>query len=823
MAWCSQWMGFLVTLFFSFGTAASGQSLCYEFNTDGDAEGWWLSAGSSSAGVSNGVLTYVSDGSASRISTSVSLAVEDYQVLRIRMRAPVCQDVDSLLEVTAQFRQQGASNYLELGQLTHAPGEDWFILEFDTSACSAWTGSADSIRILLNGWSASTASDTFEIDYIHLAEPFSFSYEFNSTTDGWDLSGCSAVTNSSSLTLVSSGTAPRIARNVTIANPQATPYVMVKYRPVQLNSANTELTARLRADDGSGAKLVGEIKHAVQTNGMKILIFDLRKEPIWQAGHTISFLRFEPDGWSQGSAAGDVFEIDSIQVSSQCPQWRWDFDESTAPNTWRKTSMAAFTTDPSLVINGGGSLLVNTTNDEIDWRVFLSLFPLSGSATFPCDARFEVEFNYKILAENQPNPGDDHSVLFIWPDPCVARNVASGKSGSAPIDELDKIRFCFAAPNDPSGFEVKLGAYNGIQAVIDDVVVRMKPRLTADDVAATGESMAVNGYEPYGIKLGNLNWASDFPTTNDVLYVMDMAQLAGVQWVRLGAEEEKWLYEAAQARGMCAYACLNIPDSLKDLSLLNLGWEKEALPATNAVAWHNYIDERYAEIGDLTDYWEIGNEINHRSFYPDYDAYVDHYIDTAQYLKLKSSKNRIAPYGMGKDGIVALKHYGANRSFERLFQNGAGPYIDWFSFHVYRENIAQSVYHVNELLKIADQYGYPSIPVWITEIGLNIGTLDEGDGCGGTLQKQADLLADTYTQLLNHPRVEKVFWFNMVYRYDPDVDFGICEKWDYVDPDSGDPKPYEPRPAYWTLYDRDHLSTTQRVNNSRFLDLDGLQ
>lgn len=500
-------------------------------------------------------------------------------------------------------------------------------------------------------------------------------------------------------------------------------------------------------------------------------------------------------------------------------EWHWDFDGHELEGCSINNDVAELVSDSEQVLEGGNSLLIDTTGDA-GWVTALSLNPGGETDPFPAAGRYEIEFTYRILDRRESRPGSEHPAVYVWADPGHAMKVASGKTGSTPIGRKETLHFWFVQSGEFETFKIRVGGCFGIRAVIDSITVRMKPQLTAEQVTAAGETVKTTGYEPYGIKLGNLTWKSCFPTTNDVLHVMDLARDAGVQWIRLEARHERWLYEAVRTRGMKAYACLNVPDILKDLTLLEQGWNKSALPPVDVTEWHDYIDRYYSAIGDLVDYWEIGNEINHSSFYPDYDAYITYYIDTAQYLKAKDSKNRIAPYGMGRDGVAAIKNYGVINPLDRLFAGGAGPCIDWLSVHSYQTDIAQVIYHINELCRIVDQYGYSHLPIWLTETGLNIGRLDEGDGAGGGLQQQAGLLRDTYTCLLKHPRIDKIFWFNMVYKHADNVDFGICEKWDYADPATGEVKPYESRPAYEVLKNLNHSPSTVRPVNRSFIRID---
>ena len=44
-------------------------------------------------------------------------------------------------------------------------------------------------------------------------------------------------------------------------------------------------------------------------------------------------------------------------------------------------------------------------------------------------------------------------------------------------------------------------------------------------------------------------------------------------------------------------------------------------------------------------------------------------------------------------------------------------------------------------------------PIWITELGAASSTL-------GSPEKQAIYLEKIYTQLIKHPKIEKIFWYN---------------------------------------------------------------
>lgn len=804
---CIGWFSVCLGLGLLLGLSAMGQasSLCWEFDQPGDTEGWFVTSGSSTAQVSDGVLTYVSDGQASRITKIINNAASDFRVLKLQLKVPVC--TDNMLEIQVEFKTDTMADYQVLGVQHHAPTSNLFTVEFDTLNCAQWQGTITNLRIKLNGWWDSAVGDTYQIDAIRLCCDYALRSEFESDMEGWTVSGCSSATvYDGVLSMIAAGNAPRIYRNVSITDPQATPFVLVRYRPVNLDVSNTHVTGRLYADDGSGVKKVGEIKHSIAYGNDKILIFDLRNEPYWQSGHAITCMRFEPDGWGQGAVAGDTFAIQSIAVASMCPQWRWDFNGSIAPNTWKHSSTTTYTTDPNFVIEGDASIVIDTMNlTEDSWVTSFCLLPQWGSYLFPCDGRYEIQVTYRILEKADTSASISHSNFFVWPDPLVGRNVASGRSGSTPIGQTQTMRYWFTT-KEHEIFSIKLGCYNRCKVVIDDIIVSLKPQLSDEQFSDDGQLVQTIDYEPYGMELGNIYWRTEFPNDEDILHVMDLADDAGVQWIRMSVTASAELFEELQMRGLKPYG--KIP-TLEDFNV-------------DINDWYDEIDQWYSICGQYVDYYEFGNEINHNASPEKHLAYINLYIATAQYLKNKDNKNKVTAYGFGKDGITPFKNYGVANPLEKLLENGAGYYMDFLSIHIYQVD-QDMIYHINELCRILDQYGYSEMPIYITEIGQNIGTEDTGDGADGTLASQAKSMVNTFVHVLKHPRVQRAIWFNMVFKHDLNADYGICEKYDYVDPDTGENKPFEPRPAYWTLHDMNKLSTTQRRVNDRFLEIDNLE
>ncbi len=142
--------------------AAWQKGKAYEFNTDGNFEGWGSFANSTSREVKNGYLRLVATNNDPNFAISnPGFSADEYKTFEIRMRSN-CKTALDVFFVTDNSSQQGFNETDKLS-VAKASDTDWHVYKIDMSRKgSYWTGNVKRLRID----PGATNGCYYEIDYI---------------------------------------------------------------------------------------------------------------------------------------------------------------------------------------------------------------------------------------------------------------------------------------------------------------------------------------------------------------------------------------------------------------------------------------------------------------------------------------------------------------------------------------------------------------------------------------------------------------------------------------------------------------------------------
>ncbi|OIO72369.1 MAG: hypothetical protein AUJ85_10515 [Elusimicrobia bacterium CG1_02_37_114] len=283
-------------------------------------------------------------------------------------------------------------------------------------------------------------------------------------------------------------------------------------------------------------------------------------------------------------------------------------------------------------------------------------------------------------------------------------------------------------------------------------------------------------YEPYGI-CTHLDWLFFYKTEDEVVKSIEMIKETGVQWVRTGfvwawLEPEEGKIEEDQINRV-----MFIANKLKEKEInfyLNLGgtpkWTSEnpvvedywRYSPTDMEAWRKYIQLLGNRLKGIAKYWEIGNEVDWEAFWK---SGMEKYVETLKiaYTELKKIDPEIVVLigGLATDGVHGFKSgemVAMDNALQQMYDLGVKDYYDILSIHPYAiselGDTKVSLEKINTAYEVMIKNGDKDKKIWVTEIGLptSIEEIDE--------DVQAGNLKEVYTEILKHPQVEKIFWYN---------------------------------------------------------------
>ncbi len=478
----------------------------------------------------------------------------------------------------------------------------------------------------------------------------------------------------------------------------------------------------------------------------------------------------------------------------------FDFEGQEAGDYWRNQTFTSLTAAPGEVINGARSLKLDTISSAADWHeIFTTLtngVPLQGGD------RYRISFKYKVL-----ELGSEDAFFFVF---------ARSKDLIGPNRGYTSWREC---PTSPSVHEIKIILPSGVNdyrfmfgvkkngsIILDDIAIERIPGL---DLGADGLVIPSDDYEPYGMCVHFVRPETWGPNGFSEAQVMQhMANLAnvGIRWIRVGMGWHRvepiqglldtellsrldFVLDTAAANGMKAYLGIGgVPRWASQAPAESDYW---AYAPTNMVDWETHVAMMGQRYMDSVAHWEIGNEPDWEFWKSDMPTYVQYLQVAHGKLKEINAGNRVILGGLASDGVhpPELRVGAEEHSLQKMYDAGVQDYFDIMGLHPYpgdsEHSTVAAVDKINTAYDVMVANGDGGKPIWLTEIGMTTWGADPA-----ALADQAFILTNVYTELIKHPRIEKIFWYN----YRCQSGFGDWEdNFGVVNSD------FTPRPAYTAL------------------------
>lgn len=432
-------------------------------------------------------------------------------------------------------------------------------------------------------------------------------------------------------------------------------------------------------------------------------------------------------------------------------------------------SLVGCTTDRAPVEFVAGPLNVDTLSATGEWNTVWKSGILSPGKYY------EVEIPYRIL-----ELGDDaYLYCVVVPDRDSGHTLASVRWRS---EHLDVQRFSFYLPGNETNCRVVLGIRKKGRAVLDNLVIRELPLI---DPEAT-ECVESPGYEPYGVCTHFIRWSIWGPeagfTDEQVRESIRQLAEAGVQWIRVDAqwvivEEKEGIYDERLLRRIDRIIDWAHQDGIQ--VYLQLGgqpqwasthpdepdfWAYGTHRMTEFRDYLKYVTQRYK---GRVQYWEVGNEPDWIFWKDSLEDYVDYLKVSSKIIRAADAENMVVLGSLAFDGThVWSPQEGAEEdALRRMYEMGIQPFFDVLGAHFYPLKAHNSLYEavaaVNQIGSVMDEFGDADKPIWLTESGYS-----SARGSENGLAQQSNYLKVLYTEIIAHPRVEKIFWYNYRCKHD---------------------------------------------------------
>ncbi|MDD5005112.1 MAG: cellulase family glycosylhydrolase [Candidatus Omnitrophica bacterium] len=303
------------------------------------------------------------------------------------------------------------------------------------------------------------------------------------------------------------------------------------------------------------------------------------------------------------------------------------------------------------------------------------------------------------------------------------------------------------------------------------------------------------GYQPFGV-LEFLSWRHEWNnykySEDDLKKVADLLSEAGVTFVRMDflwqdIEPQKDNFDFAK------YDFIVDLLSKKNIRILGVlgycaswaGDDWNYIPR-NLEDFTGYVSSVVSRYKDSIKYWEIWNEPDSTIYWKTQDAmqtYTNLLKESFLAAKKVDPSCRIVLGGMTSEGFYAIKN---------VYRNGGKDYFDIINIHPFVNPLdaaqMQRVYAIyNNLERLKLQYNDKDKKIWFTEIGCpgigpGIETKGWWIGKSPSEEGQAKFLYYIYTDLIDLPNVEKIFWAYFRDNKDHfknDVDYFGLIRWDF--------------------------------------------
>ncbi|HBG28633.1 MAG: hypothetical protein A2Y10_00055 [Planctomycetes bacterium GWF2_41_51] len=447
--------------------------------------------------------------------------------------------------------------------------------------------------------------------------------------------------------------------------------------------------------------------------------------------------------------------------------------ESGDLNYWVTSTYGGITNNQNLVLSGNNSLEINSlANGTGHHMVFQASYT---SVQFEAGKRYSISYDYDVKQVNTREGSYFYSVM-------------ESESGAGPAYCYHKFRedtpdgenwheMKVILPGGVNDYKLRFYVYKQGHAIIDNIKIQELPSLNWD---AEGVIVEDSDYEPYGIctHLDRIDsYYSSGVSDTEVNDLVDYMSEAGIQWFRVNitwkdSEIAKNTYDPNLLHRMDQVIDYSISKGVQPYIQLgstpawasvepNLGsyntWAPEDLSDWKDHV--NYIANRYK--GKIK-YWEIRNEFNGTFWMSSLEDYVQFLKAAHDELKTVDPNNKVILGGLSKDGVFlysfgdGLKENGLEKAY---LIDGFKDSFDIFSIHPYCSRFETLLEEVLDLCNTAfrtmDKYNDGKKPVWITEQMLS----SRGDP--NLLDDQAEGLEKIFTKLIKHPRIDKIFFYNL--------------------------------------------------------------
>ncbi len=336
------------------------------------------------------------------------------------------------------------------------------------------------------------------------------------------------------------------------------------------------------------------------------------------------------------------------------------------------------------------------------------------------------------------------------------------------------------------------------------MLLKQKRNLGSNDIDEDGVVNTIDpspydwreiGYQPFGI-LAFLHWRHDwnnFKYSEDNLKkAVELLKESGVAFVRMD-----FLWEDIEPNKDTLFfdkydfiVDLLTKKNIRILGILNYSasWAAKSWnsPPYDLKDFAAYVSQVIARYKDKIKYWEIWNEPDSKDYWqPQDDMLTYTELLKKSYLEAKKIDPtcKIVLGGMTSQGYFAIKN---------VYKNGGKDYFDIINIHPFVDPLnpkeQKRIYALyNNLERLKVQYDDKDKKIWFTEIGcpgLDSKIESKGWWIGKSPdeKQQAQFLYSIYTDVIELPNLEKVFW--AYFRdnrdhFENDVDYFGLVRWDF--------------------------------------------
>jgi len=279
------------------------------------------------------------------------------------------------------------------------------------------------------------------------------------------------------------------------------------------------------------------------------------------------------------------------------------------------------------------------------------------------------------------------------------------------------------------------------------------------------------GYQPFGM-LAFLSWDHDWNSfkysQKNLARIVKMLKDAGVSFVRMDflwqdIEPKKGEFDFTKYDYILD---LLSRENIRILGVLSysVSWAGKNwnAPPDNHYDFVDYVSAVVSRYKDRIKYWEIWNEPDSRTYWDPQDdmkTYTELLKLCYVAAKMIDPSCKILIGGMTVTGYYAIQN---------VYRNGGKDYFDVINIHPFVNPLDPTTYKTigaicKNLDKLKYQYGDYEKKIWLTEIGcpgLRTRMKSEGwwSGVSPTERQQTKFLDYVFSDVIELPNVEKVFW-----------------------------------------------------------------